>query len=761
MRSTFFCILLSLTSAGIRAQMLQFKRLQAPVSINGLGLKDPFTGGFNAPQASQADLNNDGLLDLVLFDRAGFVVMPFLNNGDQNQNPFRFAPEYACLFPVLNDYVVLRDFNKDGAVDIFCASHKAGTQEMQVYQGYYENNQLMFKPFYFSYPANCAVCNPLYIYYPDKDQSGFWNNLFIARTDVPGIDDVDGDGDLDIVAFEAGNSTSMFWMRNTSVESGFGADSLHFVLEDRCWGRIFENGMEPCRGNLSPDPKLCATPFTDPDPAEDRNNRHPGASVMLYDQEGDGDKDIVMGNINFPCLGMLTNGGTPQQAWMVAQDTTFPTYDEPVFLPIFVAGYYLDLNNDGRKDMLAAVNNPTTGEDRNNMWFYANTSATGHAFTLQTQRFLIDQTIDLGTSSHPVFVDVNADGLKDLVVGNYGYYTTGGNTVGSLYLFLNTGTPTQPAFALVDSDWLGLSEFAPDEFDFSPAFGDIDGDLDLDLVVGINLGVLYCYRNNAGPGAPMNLSRDPNPMWYDIRVGLSATPYIYDLNKDGLNDLIIGERNGNINYFENKGTLSTPLFDLLPSIQKLGDIDARVFPESVGFSIPVFIPQPDGALWLLTGTQGGQLELYSDVVTSEQPFPLVSGSWGNIDEGNRSHPTVADLNNDGLLDLVVGNRRGGLSFYETTLVDCTMTTSVPSPQTPFAIKINLWPNPAQDQVWIQTGVYESFIWNAVDMQGKRIASGLANGPAAAIQTANWPNGIYAIEVQLPKQTQTIKLLINK
>jgi hypothetical protein len=122
---------------------------------------------------------------------------------------------------------------------------------------------------------------------------------------------------------------------------------------------------------------------------------------------------------------------------------------------------------------------------------------------------------------------------------------------------------------------------------------------------------------------------------------------------------------------------------------------------------------------------------------------------------------VADLNNDGLLDLVVGNRRGGLSFYETTLVDCTMTTSVPSPQTPFAIKINLWPNPAQDQVWIQTGVYESFIWNAVDMQGKRIAGGSANGPAAAIQTANWPNGIYAIEVQLPKQTQTIKLLINK
>ena len=130
--------------------------------------------------------------------------------------------------------------------------------------------------------------------------------------------------------------------------------------------------------------------------------------------------------------------------------------------------------------------------------------------------------IDVGTAAHPAFADVNADGLIDLVVGNYGFYTFINSqatfTNSRLFLYLNVGTLAAPAFQLTDSDWTGLSQFAPQDYDFSPTFGDIDSDEDLDLLVGNNLGGVYCYRNTAGPNQPMILEYDTDPMWLALDV---------------------------------------------------------------------------------------------------------------------------------------------------------------------------------------------------------------------------------------------------
>lgn len=749
----FFFLLASLPSG---AQVLQqFERLQAPVLVNGQLLREPFTGGMNAPQASAADLNQDGLLDLVLFDRVGFVVLTYINTGLPGADAYRYAPEYACNFPTLNDYAILYDFNRDGAYDIFCCSHQVGTQEIQVYQGFFDGGQLHFKPFYFNYPT-CATCNPLYVYYPDADQPGFWNNLAIARSDIPGIEDVDGDGDVDIVAFEFGLSTSLFWMRNTSVESGFGPDSLHFVLEDVCWGRIYESGIERCSPLMSPNPAVCASPLTGPMDTEERHNLHPGASLMLYDQEGDGDMDLVMGGINFDCLAMLTNGGTPGNAWFTQQDSAFPGYDVPAELPIFVGAYYVDLTNDGRKDFLACVNNPTSGEDRNGMWLYANTAPQGHYFELQTQRFLIDRTIDLGTAAHPAFADVNADGLPDMVVGNSGFYTPASSNNARLYLFLNTGTADVPAFSLTDDDWLGFADFAPDEYDFSPAFGDIDNDGDVDLVVGSFTGFFFVYLNQAGPGNPLNLKRDPSPMWTDINPGLSTAPAIIDLNKDGLSDLILGERNGNLNYYENTGSAGAPVFAGTPTLTNLGAVNTRAPNEFVGFSVPMPVQRPDGTTWLLVGTQSGGLQLYRDLAPTSNPFPLESPSWGNLDEGNRSHPALADLDGDGTLDMVVGNRRGGLSLFRTELADCTTSTQT-GPE-PSPVVFTVWPNPATDKVWVSTGAAEPFLWRAGDVQGRIRANGQGEGPVAELSVGEWAPGVYLLEVQTARAIGVVRLV---
>lgn len=740
------------------AQTQMFQRFNVPVVQNGQTLAAPFAGGLNAPQFSAADLNNDGSLDLVIFDRSGDVLVTYLNNGTANETSYTYAPEYACNFPVLTDFVVLRDFNQDGAADIFCASTEPGTQEIQVYQGFFENNRLKFKPYTFGYPADCANCDPLLVYYPST-VPGFWNNFSISKSDYPSIDDIDGDGDLDIVAFPSGNSTHLSYLQNQSVEMGFGLDSLKFLLADNCWGRFYENGLTLCHSELASTPNCCAPCFA-PEVVEERSERHPGATVLTYDQDGDGDKDLILGNISFNCLNMLTNGGSPTQAWMTSQDTLFPSYDVAVDVAVFPAAFYLDLDNDGRRDLLVSPNNKTIGEDQRNAWFYGNTgTASVPHFELQTQKLFVNDMIDLGTTTHPAFADVNADGLVDLVVGNYGYYTKANSTAtnASLYLFLNTGTATEPKFSLTSSDWQGLSEFAPNDYDFAPTFSDLDGDGDEDLLVGSNLGSFYYYENTAGAGNPMTFVQDQNTMWILLDVGQASAPTIFDLDGDGLKDLIAGERQGNINFFKNIGSPTEPVFAPTITESKLGNITTSPFPGGIGFSTPTIQNTNDGPI-LVVGGNDGTLRVYQNLTPTSAPYTVVSTTWGNVDDGNRSHAAFADLDDDGYMDLLTGNYRGGLSLYKTVLADCvpTVGTQIPTRERPVAIS----PNPAHTWVQVTMPTDQPVEWRTFNTVGQLAATGQTANGQFTILTSNWPAGVYFLETVADGRRSVAKVVVR-
>lgn len=737
----------------LTAQLPQkFERRTAPVKENGIDLQYPFAGGLNAPQFSQADLDHDLLQDLVLFDRVGNVVLTYINEGTAGAPNYIFRPEYATNFPAgLTDWMLLRDFDQDGAMDIFCAAFALSSQEIQVFKGYYDGYGLKFTPHLFTYPPNCGQCNPLYVFYPDNNPA-FYNNFPVSRGDIPDIDDIDGDGDLDIVAFPSGTSTSLTMLINTSVENGLPLSKPQYELYDNCWGRFYENGMVRCRAELSCHPDTCYLNCAQlgPEVAESRDGLHPGATVTTYDQDNDGDKDLLLGNVSFPCIGMMYNGATPQNAWMTAQDTSFPSNNVPIEINSFPATYYFDYDGDGKKDLIAASNNPTSGEDRYSVWHYKNTASVPgqHTFELQTKTLIIGDMIDLGTTTHPAFADVNADGLLDLVIGNYGYYTFINSqatfTNARLLLYLNVGTPTAPAFELASTDWAGLSQFAPYDYDFSPTFGDIDSDGDLDLLVGNNLGGVYCYRNTAGPNQPMILQYDTNPMWLAMDViGSVSSPIVYDLDGDGLQDLLMGERTGNINFFKNQGSSAQPIYPASPTLQKIGQIDTRIPPEVVGMSTPAIIQTLDGPI-IVTGAQKGQLEAYYLQGASEAVFPAISVTWGNVDPGNRSHPAFADLDNDGTLDMVVGNQRGGLELYRTEMETINVPLNTSTPNIP---GLNISPNPARAWARVEWSVNTNIRWQAFSMLGQLTAEGESASGSFNVEVRNWKPGIYILKAE--------------
>lgn len=130
---------------------------------------------------------------------------------------------------------------------------------------------------------------------------------------------------------------------------------------------------------------------------------------------------------------------------MTSQDINFPSGNTPVSLSSFPAAFYLDLNNDGKQDMVVSPITETSAKTRN-VWYYSamRLLPEQHSFELQNKTLLVGDMLDLGSTTHPTFADVNADGLEDLVVGTYGFYSPQASTNARLYLLLNTGTGTNP-----------------------------------------------------------------------------------------------------------------------------------------------------------------------------------------------------------------------------------------------------------------------------------------------------------------------------
>lgn len=718
-------------------------RLDLDFSVNGVSLLFPLAGGLNSPQFSSVDLNNDGLLDLHVFDRVGDKQLTFLNNGRSDGIPYRFAPEFAENFPEITNWMMLRDYNGDGVMDLFAYADQ-NFDAVMVFTGRYENDRIQFDRFQFNADRNV-------IYVPRAD--GGSSQLFVSTIDYPAVDDMDCDGDLDILTFNLVGGFVELYV-NESVERGFGRDSLIFRLDNKCWGGFFESGVSN-EVDLAEGPGDCVNSLL----AGDLEIRHSGSTLLTFDADGDQDKELILGDISFENINFLNNGGDCDQAWMNFQDPNFPSADVPVEVPFFPATFYLDVDNDGLKDLLVAPNVSLNGED-NAVWRYKNMGASTQTdFQLVQTDFLVDEMVDLGSGARPVFVDYNVDGRLDLIVANSSFYEPLGVKNARLFLYENVGSATEPIFQLVDDDYLSLNQFSQSAYAFTPALGDLDSDGDLDAVVGEQGGRLFFVENLAGSGNPFIFG--PAQFAYmEINVGQASVPQLIDLNRDGLLDLVVGERNGNINYFQNQGTSTEAGFSSEPTQMIFGGVDTRITGFTTGYSSPYFFEQ-DGQFLLLTGTETGRIELYNGIENNlDGSFTVITETYGNLREGTRTHPALADIDRDGLLELAVGNFSGGLAIFQT---DFKSSTPVPVKDKVLALDdLEVWPNPAQDKVTLslRSDALSQVILSIYNAQGQLILRQNWAGERKELSVNSWPAGLYWIHANSQEGIRTKSLVIE-
>ena len=723
-------LLLVLLTISINANaQFGFERIDTiEVIKNSIVQKYPWVGGIDYGQFSNIDLNYDGVQDLFIFDRTCDKVLTFIQNGAVGVVDYEYAPEYESVFPEMTDWSLLADFDCDGDKDIF--SHTIGG--VKVYKNIGNSTSGLEFVLEKSILKTNIYGNEVYMY--------------VSSVDIPSIVDVDNDGDLDILAFGVGGST-VEYQRNMSIENYGVCDSLEFVTGNICWGLFKESAStnsillnQPCPGQVG-------TPYMELHDDQNQNqDRHAGSTILALDMDANGVMDLVLGDISYNSMTLLMNGGTApnQNSAMISQDNSFPSNSTSVNQSVYPAGYHVDINNDGLRDLVVSPASTIGSENEKSVMYYSNSGAdNAPIFNYQEHDFLQKNMIDFGSGSYPVFFDHNGDGLIDVLVSVQGKFdSNSGNQISKIAYYENTGTITSPKYTFVTDDYQNISQLSISTgLNFYPTFGDLDGDGDEDMILGEYSGYNYVFFNTGGAGNDAIFNTYTLLEEFDgtlIIDGVYPIPQLVDLDRDGDLDLVLGKRNGKLNYYRNTGTQLNYEFELVSNF--LGGVNVTETGFVEGRSVPVFV-DIDNQYHLIVGSKEGNLYYYNDIEGNlELNFNLVSTNTDHINIGNQSAPAIATISNDNKLVMMLGNKRGGLGLYKSASVsDVSLQELI--------LNFEIYPNPSNGSFVIKMDVnYLNSEVAVFDFYGKLIYTDKISSHQKQINLPNLSSGMYLVRL---------------
>lgn len=682
-------------------------------------LKFPWAGGINYAHFGAIDLNLDGTKDIVVFDKTGNKISTYLNGGTPNVVDYSYSVEYRDKLPALYDFMLLYDYNCDGKEDVF--THASGG--MACYKNVSNTTDgLKFEKV------------------TDLVRSKYGSNLlnlYVSSVDLPALVDLDNDGDMDVLTFSLLGSYVEHHINKSKELYGI-CDSLTFEMVNGCWGAFFENSSNnTCQLGIT-----CKGGIVNPSAIDDnaKSINHAGSTLLAIDLDGDNDKELMLGDVSHSNIVMLTNGGDATTANMTSQLDSFPANSTKVNIPIFPGSFHLDVNNDGVKDLLFSPNAGNGSENNKSVWFYRNTGTNAlPVFEYSQNNLFQNQMIEVGEGAYPVFVDFDKDGLMDIAVGNNGYYQSNGSLKSKLAMFRNFGSTTQPKFQLVDYDYSTISQH--NLVGFSPAFGDIDADGDKDIIAGLADGSLVYFENTAASGNWASYTL-VSTNYQSIDVGQNATPQLVDVDRDGLLDLLIGERSGNVNYYRNKGNSTNAVFDLKTA--NFGGINVSPFGNIVGYSSPRLVDN-GGVFTLFSGSDPGGINRYTEIDDNlTGTFTRKDSTYSIINEGIRSSIDIADITGDGYPEMIIGNYAGGVSFYinDPTKVGVEIRKEVIN-------NYSIYPNPATHSFTLECANNKNQIIKLYNLLGQEqsIDTETISETKIKVTTAQLLSGIYVFQFQ--------------
>ncbi len=364
----------------------------------------------------------------------------------------------------------------------------------------------------------------------------------------------------------------------------------------------------------------------------------------------------------------------------------------------------LDIDEDGLKDLVVGDHNTGLSWIKNmGQGFF------GTKQSLPYNSYLT--TLEVG--------DMNNDGKEDIIVGQL--------SGDSLYYIRNTGN----GVFVYDSMF-----YAPSYNIYSIAFGDLDQDQVTDLII------------SSGDTGPQKIIQFENINGAFVQTNIyssTASPYVYqsylyDVDNDGKTDVVTASSDCAAYWFKNFGnnvySTLTPISVsgcMNSSMDNVGDLDLDGYLD--------ILYKKNNVLSYRAGTGVGEL---SDTMQSISGTSIV---------GNVSRTSLFDIDQDGDLDIFysTGNEFG--YFLNNAAALATPEHAVS--------KFTLYPNPATTQIRIASA-------NAIDSYkiyestGKLVAN--ASFPNAItdcnIDLSGLSSGFYFIEIQSGSSREIKKFVKN-
>ena len=729
MKQVLFCfsIILFFSSSGIYAQPFVFFLSDSiEVFRSDTLVKHAWAGGLNSVQVNTIDLNEDGKKDLLLYDRSTDKISTFLNTD----SGLLYAPYLETGFPEVDFWMLLRDYDGDGLKDIFTGT-SAG---IKVYKNKgFLNGSLEWE----------LIKDPVF----SLGFSGRQVNLKIDITDVPAITDIDNDGDLDIFNFVPLLGGSVEFHKNLSIENFGVRDSLVFEKVTDRWAGMVECGT-------------CSDYFFDGGASCRRAAiEHAGSALLVFDNDGDGDKELLLGEADCTQMTFFENKGSETDVVFDSYEKEFlgASVDEGL---LFSAAFFEDVDFDEVEDLIVSSNlfaNETRTDDfAASVWRYKRPDAASNQFQLIEKDFLQKDMLDLGEGAYPAVADEDGDGDLDLFIANKGRISDG-FFVATIQLYTNEGNNENPIFKLTDEDYLNLSRFSYQELKVQ--FKDINQDNRVDLIyTGIQPGtgssIRYLLNLSTEDNTPLSYSTNQIQR-LDIPLERLDEVHFEDVDKDGNQDLLVGRfTGGELVYYRNNGNL-----DFAEPVNGFGGITFNNLKREL--SIETADLDNDGNLELITGDRSGNITIYPFFQQETQAtftaigdtiFDATNNRFVAYNFGAGIYPVVFGK------DIIVGTEAGGVRY----LRNWKDSIIIGLPQEREAETLKVYPNPFTNSFNLeipQTGIVKVF-----NTQGKLIFTKMKKtvGEVLSINMGtNFPNGLYILTFESKGRVYSKKILQSK
>ncbi len=246
------------------------------------------------------------------------------------------------------------------------------------------------------------------------------------------------------------------------------------------------------------------------------------------------------------------------------------------------------------------------------------------------------------------FIDIDGDGIQDMIVGNKNGY---------VYRYNNSGEPLVRPWRQNSGYFEGVKAGAFS----SPALADLDGDGKIELIVGTggfssDSGKIFFFRNDGSV---------TNPSWkrindLSISIGNDAAVTVADYDFDGKPDIIACNSEGKMFFFKNVSSGRDLKFvkDINPPVKANFGMYAVPAAKRIGDKVVLIIGNSMGKLVMFDIKKNG-----NGLVARQSKIGVKTKTFAS--------PAFASLFDKGRIDLVVADGDGVLSYYENAKGDFT------------------------------------------------------------------------------------------